>query len=77
MSTVRLPMWTSLSGWGNGNGRSMTALMTLKMAVFAPMPSASVNSATAVNPGLRASMRMPYFTSCQMVCTVVSVSPVS
>ena len=31
--------------------------MTLKMAVFAPMPSASVSMATAVKPGLIRSMR--------------------
>src|ERR1022692_1547991 len=30
-----------------GSGRSRTALMTLKMAVLAPMPSASVKTATA------------------------------
>ena len=31
--------------------------MTLKMAVFAPMPSASASAATAVNPGLFSSWR--------------------
>jgi hypothetical protein len=31
--------------------------MMLKMAVFAPMPSASVTSATNVTPGVRRSRR--------------------
>ena len=33
--------------------------MTLKMAVFAPMPSASVSKMTAVKPGLLRSPRAP------------------
>src|SRR5262252_7504443 len=37
--------------------------MTLKMAVFAPMPSTSVRSATTVNVGCRTSDRTPYRTS--------------
>src|SRR6266516_2959447 len=41
----------SRSGSGNESGRSKTALTTLKMAVFAPMPSASVSTATAVKLG--------------------------
>ncbi len=31
--------------------------MTLKMALFAPMPTASVNSVTAVKRGARVSLR--------------------
>ena len=42
---------TSRPGSLNGGGRSSTALTTLKIAAFAPMPSASVSTATAVNPG--------------------------
>jgi hypothetical protein len=38
-------------------------LTTLKIAVLAPIPSASVTIATAVKPGLRASTRVPYFNS--------------
>ena len=38
-------------GLGNGSGRRRTALTTEKIAVGAPMPSASVSSATAANPG--------------------------
>jgi hypothetical protein len=41
----------------NGSGRSSTPCTTLKIAVLAPMPRASVISATAVNPGVRASRR--------------------
>ena len=32
----------------------MTALTTEKIAVFAPMPSASVRIVTSANPGVRA-----------------------
>src|SRR5689334_14161637 len=38
--------------------------MTLKMAVFAPMPNASVRIAIALNPGLRFSRRNAYRKSC-------------
>ena len=37
---------TSASGSGYGSGRSSTPLTTLKMALVAPMPSASVRTAT-------------------------------
>jgi hypothetical protein len=36
---------------GYGSGRRSTALITLKIAVFAPMPNASVRTAMSVNPG--------------------------
>src|SRR5216110_2398466 len=48
---------TSRSGFLKGSGRSRTPLMTLKIAVFAPMPSASVSTATAVKPGFFSSWR--------------------
>src|SRR5436305_4406644 len=48
---------TSRSAAGKGNGRSTTPLITLKMAVFAPMPSASVSTATAVKPGFFSNWR--------------------
>jgi hypothetical protein len=35
--------------------------------VFAPIPSASVNIATAVKPGFFLSMRKPNFKSCHIV----------
>ena len=44
---------TRRSARGNGSGASSSAWTTLKMAVFAPMPSASVKTATAVKPGER------------------------
>ena len=47
------------SGSSNGSGRSTTALTTLKMAVVAPMPSASVRIAVAAKPGWRIRVRMP------------------
>jgi hypothetical protein len=37
----------------------MTAFTTLKIAVFAPMPSASVITATVVTPGFFSNMRAP------------------
>jgi hypothetical protein len=36
----------------------MTALITLKIAVFAPIPSASVSTATAENAGDLRSLRI-------------------
>src|SRR4030081_1257500 len=59
---------TSRSGSLNGNGRSSTALTTLKIAVFAPMPSASVMTATAVNPGFFKSWRKANFRSFMAQC---------
>ena len=47
-----------------GNGRSNTASTTAKSAVFAPMPSASVNTAAAVNPGSMRNNRNARRTSC-------------
>src|SRR5437773_2614443 len=46
-----------------GSGRSSTASMTLKMEVFAPMPSASVSTATVVKPGFFSSWRKANFKS--------------
>src|SRR6266853_5602509 len=48
---------TSFCGSLNGSGRSKMALAKLKIAVFAPMPSASVSTATAVKPGFFSSWR--------------------
>ena len=41
----------SRSESGNGNGLSRTPLTTLKIAVVAPMPIASVSTVVSVNPG--------------------------
>src|SRR5437016_2269567 len=53
---------------GYGSGRSRTALTMLKMAVFAPMPSARVMIATAANPGFlincRKASRRLFITEC-------------
>src|SRR5581483_10619644 len=46
-----------------GSGASSIARTTLKMAVLAPMPSASVATAAAVNPGARRRPRMAQRTS--------------
>ncbi len=48
---------TSSAGRGYGSGFSSTALTIEKSAVFAPIPRASVSSATAVNPGALPSTR--------------------
>src|SRR5438552_17714764 len=52
-----LQICTILSGSRNGNDRRSTAFMTLKIAVFAPIPSASVSTATAVKPGFFSNWR--------------------
>ena len=51
---------TSASGSSKGRGFSKTPLTTVKIAVLAPMPSASVSTETAVNKGVRASLRNTY-----------------
>jgi hypothetical protein len=47
------------SEFGKGSGRNSTAFTTLKMAVFAPMPSASAIVATMLTLGDFNSMRIP------------------
>ena len=49
---------------GRAASRSSTPRTTPKMAVLAPIPSASVSTATSVKPGVRSSPRTPYRTSC-------------
>jgi len=48
---------TSRSGSGNGKGRSNVELTRLKIAVFAPMPSAKIATAVKVKPGVLRSVR--------------------
>ena len=48
---------TRRSASGNGSGFSSVLLITLKMVVLAPMPSASVSIATSAKPG--ASRQVP------------------
>jgi len=43
------PIVTSRSAPGYGSGRSNTLSITVNMAVFAPIPSASVNTAAKAN----------------------------
>src|SRR5579863_322186 len=43
----------------NGKGRMRKAFATLKMAVLAPIPRASVRTAMAVKPGFLNSIRTP------------------
>jgi hypothetical protein len=50
---------TISSGSSKGSGCSRTPFTTEKIAVFAPIPSASVRIATSANVGLRASVRTP------------------
>ena len=54
---------TSRSGSGKGSGFSRTPLTTLKMAVLAPMPSASVTSVARVKAGVRSRRRAACRTS--------------
>ena len=58
-STIR----TSRSESLYGSGSRSTVLTTLKTAVAAPMPRASVSTAAVVKPGLRLSPRRAYATS--------------
>src|SRR6266542_3486078 len=59
---------TSLSGSRYGSGLRSTPLTTLNMAVFAPMPRARVNTATAVKPGFFSSWRKANFRSFMVRC---------
>src|SRR5882724_1944079 len=51
---------TRLCGSLTGRRRSNTWSSNVKIAVFAPMPSAKVSTATTVNPGLRRKVRSAY-----------------
>src|SRR5438046_6281348 len=59
-------MWTISSGVLNGNGRSSTVSITLKIALFAPMPSASVRMAITAKTGALISIRKAYLRSVSM-----------
>src|SRR5437879_13895812 len=48
-----------------GKGCSRIAFTTVKLAVFAPIPSASDNTATALKPGLLRTKRRHCRKSCQ------------
>src|SRR5207245_10099168 len=51
---------TRRSGSGNGSGRSSTPSTMEKIAVVAPLPSASIRMAVTVNPGDLRSWRKGY-----------------
>src|SRR5215469_4675399 len=55
---IRLP-------FGNGRGRSKTAFTTEKIAVFAPIPKATVKTDTTANPRFFARFLNPNRKSCQ------------
>jgi len=59
---------TSRSASLYGSGRNKRALITLKIVVLAPIPSARETTATKVIPGVFQSIRMPYRRSCQIIC---------
>src|SRR6185295_17400788 len=63
LSTTR----TSCPASRKGSERSSTASTMLKIAVFAPMPSASVRITTVAKPGLFQRTRKPYRRSCSRV----------
>src|SRR5882762_4465980 len=54
-------------GSSTGRGWRKTALMMVKMAVLAPMPSARESTTTKVKPGLFLSMRKPPRRSCRKI----------
>ena len=53
-------MTTRRPGSRNGSGSSSTAFTIVKIAVFAPMPSASASTAIIVKPGVRMQRRSAY-----------------
>src|SRR5438270_13541266 len=74
---IEISGWPIFDSWrvtmrcasGYGSGRSKTALTMLKIAVFAPMPSASVRTATRVNPGDLRSWRRANLRSLILFCS--------
>ncbi len=61
---VSVQSCTSRSDCGYGSGRNSTERTTLKIAPLAPIPSARVSSATAVNAGARRRPRNAIRKSC-------------
>ena len=51
-----------------GNGRYSSVFITLKMVLFAPMPSASDATTTETKPGFLRRLRTAYFRSWIKVC---------
>jgi hypothetical protein len=65
----------SRSDCGYASGRNSTALTTEKIAVLAPMPSASVRITTSEKTGFRIAVRIPKLKSCQNVAISHSLIP--
>src|SRR5690348_2280718 len=66
---------TSRLGARNGSGRRRTASTTEKIAVFAPIPSARVSTATAANTGDLRRERKAYRTSWEIPFMIPSLFP--
>src|ERR1700736_2006507 len=60
---AEFPTITRALGSCTGSWRSITALISVKIAVLAPMPSARQPTATAVKPGVRRRVRRAYLRS--------------
>ena len=54
---------TNRSAWGNGRGRKRIPSTSVKMAVVAPIPNASVITVETVKTGLRLNCRRANFAS--------------
>ena len=67
--------YSSCSAFGYGSGRRSTPLTTLKIAVLAPMPSASVRTVSAANPGWRLRPRRAYRRSFFRLSMKASMNP--
>ena len=61
---------TICSGCETGKERNSTESMRLKIAVFAPMPSASVSTAIAVKPGRFNKPLIPWLMSLKTVSII-------
>jgi hypothetical protein len=58
---VRFRLWTPTTGAPEPqSGRHSNSFTKLNIAVFAPMPTARTNTATATKPGAFANMRSAY-----------------
>src|SRR5579862_1564074 len=61
---------SSREGSATASGRRNSALISVKMAVLAPTPQASVSTATTVNPGLLSRVR-----TANRICWSISQPP--
>src|SRR5271170_2260441 len=70
-------MWTSIFGSATGSFFSSTEFTSVKIAAFAPIPSASVSSTVIMNPGVFRNCRSAYCTSCMSVVIISFSSKVA